>query len=707
SLNIVNKTLFQQSSLALLAVGLLASTANTAFSEQVFDLQPVTVTGDLLGNAPGRLPASVSVLRPGESGYSGNPHFENLAGRIPNLTWAGGTSRPRFFQIRGIGESSQFGNEIPASSVGFIIDGIDFTGIGSIAGLFDVAQIEVLRGPQAAAFGANALAGMIVVETVEPGQVAHGQLSASLGSHDMASFGAAAGGPIGSRQGSPLAYRISVNQYRDNGFRENTFLDRDDTNARDERSARLKLAWDPVEAFSVDLTLLYFDMDNGYDAWSLSNNSFHTTTDEPGEDDQETLAAGLRATWHITETVDISYLASLSDSDLLYSYDWDWSNPEELMNLYGPEVYWGTDVTERTRQVQSHDLRVGSPINAKPDSLVSAWVAGAYFRDFEEEQAYFGVLSQYQTRTAALYAQTRLALADSIGLTLAARIEDLEIDYADDGGTRLGGSEQPWGGKLAFEYAHSIDTLFYASVDRGFKAGGVNLDNDIPSQFRVYDTETLTNYELGWKGFFIDHTVRAQLVAFYMDRQDIQVDSSIQLGDGNTFALYKDNAASGHNYGLELELDWQASQQFSFHATLGLLEASFDDYRYIDPADGVTEIVLDGRGQAYAPAFTWSLGMDYAADNGFFLGLSLEGKDDYLFDVLNSQSLDAYSLLHLRAGFSTGPWRFTVWVNNALDEAYDTRGFYFANEPPFYDQPKKWVSQGAPRQAGLTVEWSY
>ena len=81
-------------------------------------------------------------------------HFGDLVDQIPNLTWTGGTSRPRYFQIRGVGENSQYEGETPDASVRFVVDDLDFTGLGSLAGTFDVNQVEVLRGPQAGAFGA-------------------------------------------------------------------------------------------------------------------------------------------------------------------------------------------------------------------------------------------------------------------------------------------------------------------------------------------------------------------------------------------------------------------------------------------------------------------------------------------------------------------------------------------------------------------------
>ena len=112
-------------------------------------------------------PVSITVLNERTLQDAGRQHFEDVLAAVPNLNWAGGTSRPRFFQIRGIGEREQY-EGAPNPSVGFLIDDIDFSGIGMPATLFDVGRIEVLRGPQGMRYGANALAGLIVMRGQEP-----------------------------------------------------------------------------------------------------------------------------------------------------------------------------------------------------------------------------------------------------------------------------------------------------------------------------------------------------------------------------------------------------------------------------------------------------------------------------------------------------------------------------------------------------------
>jgi iron complex outermembrane recepter protein len=97
---------------------------------KVVDLDAVLVTAGLWQSSLERTAASASVYGE-ESMQSGViRHFADLIDAIPNLTATGGTSRPRYFQIRGIGENSQYEGETPDSTVRFVVDDLDFTGLG-------------------------------------------------------------------------------------------------------------------------------------------------------------------------------------------------------------------------------------------------------------------------------------------------------------------------------------------------------------------------------------------------------------------------------------------------------------------------------------------------------------------------------------------------------------------------------------------------
>src|SRR5690606_31874932 len=138
-------------------------------------------------------PASLTVLNEETLREAGEQHFEDVLALVPNLNWAAGTSRPRYFQIRGIGEREQY-EGAPNPSVGFLIDDIDFSGLGMPATLFDMGQIEVLRGPQGTRYGANALAGLIVARSNDPQREAAYALEASGGNYGMRAIGGSATG---------------------------------------------------------------------------------------------------------------------------------------------------------------------------------------------------------------------------------------------------------------------------------------------------------------------------------------------------------------------------------------------------------------------------------------------------------------------------------------------------------------------------------
>ena len=113
--------------------------------------------------------ASVTVFTANDIRESGADHFQALINQIPNLNWAGGTSRPRYFQIRGIGERSHyFGEGPPNFSVGFVMDDMDLSGLGMVGLLYDMDQIEVFKGPQSSVYGPNAIAGLISMGSTDP-----------------------------------------------------------------------------------------------------------------------------------------------------------------------------------------------------------------------------------------------------------------------------------------------------------------------------------------------------------------------------------------------------------------------------------------------------------------------------------------------------------------------------------------------------------
>jgi iron complex outermembrane recepter protein len=675
---------------ASLAAGAAAAGAP---SQEGAPLEEVLVTASLRGEAAHAMPVSVTVLDAEVLRLAGVQHFQDVLGLVPNLNWSAGTSRPRYFQLRGIGELEQY-EGAPNPSVGFLIDDIDFSGIGMPATLFDVEQIEVLRGPQGTVYGANALAGIINVRTRAPSAEPEFELEATAGDHGTIGAAAVAGGALDAAERG--AWRITAQRYESDGFRRNLFTGRDDTNGYDESALRGKLRWDFTDRLRVDLTAMSVDLDNGYDAFAIDNSRV-TRSDRPGRDAQRSRALAARLDYTGFDDLSVRSITTWAQSDIDYSFDGDWGNDRDW-GAFAP--YDFEQRFARDRRTVSQELRVTG----------RWWLAGAYVLDTREgnEQLDFvsGVLapaftSRYDATNTAVYGEIDVPLARRLRASVGARLERRDTRYADSRANAEDPAEDMLGGHASLEYDLGPGRMLYATAARGYKAGGFNVSASAPDDRPTFDAEFVTSLEAGFKAHALDGRLDAQLAAFYMRRSDQQVATSIQLveGDPNTFLFFRHNAARGENYGLELAGTWRATQRLQLSAALGALETRYIGYVFGDRD-------LDGREQAHAPQYQLALGLQYRHPRGFLARIDTQSADDFYFDVSHDERAPAYTLVHAKLGYETERWSAVAWARNLFDESYAMRGFFFANEPPDFED-KRYVQQGDPRQLGVTFTWSF
>ncbi len=206
----------QLSSLCILLLALTVSIPVEASDSSSNDsqLDEIIVTATLRATPAIEVPGSITVLDSQMLQDAGRANFEDVLGLIPNLNWAGDTSLPRYFQLRGIGELQQY-QGAPNPSVGFLIDDIDFSGLGTAGTLYDIDQVDVLRGPQATRYGANALGGLIYLRSAEPTDTLYGRVDLDGGDYGTRSEGAVISGPIDSLDSG---FRLAVQHYYSNGY---------------------------------------------------------------------------------------------------------------------------------------------------------------------------------------------------------------------------------------------------------------------------------------------------------------------------------------------------------------------------------------------------------------------------------------------------------------------------------------------------------
>lgn len=692
----------------VMPIAALSLLAGTAIAEDT--LPEIVVTAELREKDIMESSASVSVLGAQQIAERAAQHLEEVMNIAPNVNFAGGTSRARYIQIRGVGDRSQF-QEPLNPSVGVRLDGVDFSGIGSVATLFDIEQVEVLRGPQGTLHGANALAGLIDLRSHAPTEDFYHRIDATAGDYSSYGLGAVSSGPLGEN----LLYRLAAEKFESDGYTDNRFLN-DDTQDRDELTVRGQLRWMPSPAHSVDLGVSYIDIDNGYDAFSLDNVR-DTISDEPGRDSQESTLLSLRSHSEL-DAVDLQALIGFASSDIEYRYDEDWT----YLGFH-PFGYSSTDAYLRDRDSLSLELRVLSRDSSALFDGRGRWVAGLYYlgndEDLDRRYTFAAPFdSEYDTDTWAAYGQLDTALGERLTLVTGLRFEYRETDYSDSNGVAFKPDENLWGGKLGLEYDWSESTLAYASLSRGYRANGVNgailasIDaTDDPDvidslqQVRDFDEETLLNYELGIKTSQLAGRLHARLALFYMDRDDQQVRGSFlipQPGGATSFVDYTANAAEGENYGAEIEIDWLASDRLQLWANLGLLHTEFDDYVNVFGED------LSGRDQAQAPRYQFSVGGRLELGRGFYLRMEVEGRDDFYFSDRHDARADSYELLHARLGYRGDDWSLAAWGRNLTDEDYYVRGFgSFGNDPRNGYAVDEYFQYGEPRMVGIDLSLSF
>ncbi|MFI3245506.1 MAG: TonB-dependent receptor [Ferrimonas sp.] len=706
------------SALSCAIVGALQAPAVAAQSIEV-----ITVHGDARGIAAQQLPGSATILDATTLQDEGGEHFEQILDYIPNLNWSGGTSRPRYFQIRGVGDQEEY-QGAPNSSVGFIVDGIDLSGVGMAASLYDLEQVEVLRGPQGTQYGANALAGLIYIKSQDPTDVFEAGLQTTFGQDSQIAYGGFVSGPAS----ETLSYRLVWHHNQQDGFRDNHYLGRNDTNQRDETTLRGKWLWQPSAQLSAQLTLLYADLDNGYEAWTLDNNGFITLADELGEDSQRTYGGSLDWQYGLSDGMNLTAITSWTDTDARHAYDGDWANPDywagfecAIYNDAWEEIgrepcqydyFWDKHQQRRTI---SQEVRLSSADEGKLFNDTTHWLAGLYGARLREdndlESFYNGyedqfLRSRYQADNVALFGQLDTELGQW-GFSVGLRFEHWRADYRDDSGEQHQPSADLWGGHVSASYQITRNHHSYLRVARGYKAGGFNLGlSDKPLINPLYDPETLYNYELGLKSRWLDGRASSNVTLFYMDRQDQQVEASIQDPDSpQNFILYTNNATQSESYGAELELSYRLHDDLTLHGSASYLKTRYGQYLYQDSAG--EQIDLSGRELAHAPHYQFAFGATYRNFSGWFANLNVTGKGAFYYSDSHDFKSDAYQLLDAKIGYEATSWSAYLWGRNLTDERYGVRGFYFGNEPNNDWAATEYIRYGDPRQLGVTLNYYF
>jgi outer membrane receptor protein involved in Fe transport len=680
-------------------------------------LEEIVVTAGFRENHLMAIPGSMTVVNETIIDDRAAQHLESVLNTSPNISYAGGASRARFVQVRGIGDLEQFVDPKHFPSVGIRVDDVNLGGTANAGMLFDIEQVEILRGPQGTRFGASALAGVVNLRGKEPTESFEGYGQLGVGDYGSWNIGGVVSGPLG----EAVTGRLALHKNHGDGYIDNAYLGRKDTNGFDETSVRATLQLDPDDESDYSLTALYFDGRNGYDAFSLEN-SRSTLSDQPGHDNQQSLALAGRAGWRLGDSARLEAVATWSESDLEYGFDEDWTFIGICDGtLCDPvfDFFSNTDNYSRERRETSIDIRLLGDLELPVDEDTQ-YVLGVYAqrRDEDLHREYYGdFFSFYDTQRWAVYGQVDTAITDRLGLTVGLRYEDFSDGYRDTFGFDSASDDTLHSGELTLAYRTGQGSLVYATVSRGSKAGGVNTEASanlafMQPAFRSFmqsrldvDTETLLNRELGLKGSYLDDRLALRAAVFHMDREDAQLESWMWDGVSFLWIGFLDNV-EGTNRGAELETTYRLSDRVTLFASLGWLDTEVDEITTFD-LDSNDFLVRENLDQAKSPRWQYNVGASLWFTDRLSARVEAEGRDDSRFGYYHQQRIGSYDIVNASVRFRMDRAELQIWGRNLTDEDYPVHGLYFGNDPR-----KGWINEtyyqfGEPRVLGITVRYFF
>ncbi len=578
------KSLRRLSATAGVAALLTALAGPVAAAEQI---ETIVVTAERHAEDIQAVPESVATLSDDAlaSIFQSGQDIRALASRVPSLYAESSNGRvaPRFY-IRGLGNSDF---DLAASQPVSIIedDVVQENVVLKSAPLYDLAGVEVDRGPQGTLFGRNTTAGIIKFTTAKPSDTLDGYGSISYGELGTVN----AEGAIGDALTDTLSFRVSgLLQHRDD-YIGNAFLGLNDVlGGYNERAGRVQLQWKPSDNFSLLLNVharsiegtaaifranILTQGSNRLNANYISDKVFFDQGFYEPRDENPQSYDGVGGSVVMEYDFWKMKLTSISGYESTHGFsrgDIDGGN-----TVTGPgfipfpsDTQDGLDYLHQFTQELHLASDTGSPL---------FWqVGGFYFDTKYEDQTnpfFTGPTFVRQSNTSwAAFAQASYAFTDAFKLTAGVRYtSDIKALTANGGGffggpgivvpVKLRGNNISW--DVSAEYALDQDINLYARVATGFRAPSIQGRNlAFGSGFSTARSETVTSYEAGIKTLLDGRRLRLNMDGFYYYMAHPQF--SAIGGGGNSVNLI--NAHGGIGYGLEADAEWLPSDNWDFTA---------------------------------------------------------------------------------------------------------------------------------------------
>lgn len=676
------------------AAWLIAAAAlpSAAFADVPADaptrLENIVVTAEKQGRSQHETATSTTVLDAQSLDERGFVDSRDVLGDLVNVTGLGqGNLAPTVRGVDGtgaaLGVDAFFAGSRPRLNV--TLDGRPASYNEIVFGdnsLWDVQQVEFLRGPQSLLQGRNAIAGTLAIKTRDPSFEREAGVRVIGGDGDRREGAFYLSGPL---IGDELAFRLAGGiQQRESYLDFAPYPGVSDPGEFETRTLRAKLLWKPsaLPDFRALLTFQLADarapqsetVPRPFDAARVAS------TPEMPVFAPRTHAAILDTQWQLSDRLRWENLLSATDLHV---------------DRFAP-------VRTGIARIDTRDAMLEPRLVLERGDARFSGIAGLYlYRANQREFIDYPIDERFRdrVRTAAIYGEGTFALSERFDLNFGARYErETHRRYGGEGALVHIDIDKTYSAflpKLGLAWHPDPRWTFGVFASRGYNAGGGGVTLDVPIVSYSYGAEYVRNYEAYFRADLADGRVQLSGNVFYGDYRDMQLPFDLNP-DPAIWAVVIRNADRARNVGAELGLRWLATSALELRADLGLLRTKVTDY----PGSGI-----EGHQFANAPSATLSLGATWHGESGFEFGVNARRSNAYFSDIENRPigRTDPYWIANLRGGYRFGKAFVFAGVSNLFDENTPLLISTYAPVPTPYDtaqlpQPRRWY-------VGLQYDW--
>jgi len=724
----------------ILGLGAMLLTGSVSVLAQDNALEEVVVTATKRSVALQDLAGSANVLGADKLGPGGIQEVRDMQVDIPNLSLGDQFGFARVF-MRGIGMTSiDIGGE---GAVAFLQDGaIVPRPAAQLMGMFDLDQVEVLRGPQGTLYGRGATAGAINMVTAKPGKELGGYLSVTAGNYSLAQFKGAIDVPMG----DALSMRLAGSLDSRDGYGNNIFTG-SDINDRDASAYRATFVYDAGGPLTATLSAQYYEEDDNNYAFSYFGQSegssipvpfgvpilggntvgmvgggfYDINSDQEPINDRDGQLINLTIDYAFNDRWSLKSITSSQSMDRFLRDDLDstdanlfgQNNYTEESDSFGQELIlnYSSDRIDVLGGVMYFEEDLYGEVRVPLTNLcflLAPAACGTPVGDFLNGGNYLQD-GDVDIEAWGAYVEANYSISDKWSV-----IAGLRYNYEERDGTGSfifdaislnvpTNQRESWNDltpRITLQYSPNDNMLLYATYTEAFKSGVINTGSTSPP----LDPETVDAFEVGLKGQNASGTLRYSVAAFFYDYQDMQISFVDETSTVSTV-----NAAEAENSGIELEVDGSLGNGFAFDFYLTYLNAEYQEFFNGDYANGFAITDLSGNTLPNAPESTAKLGITWeGAVGGGTLTVRGEAyyQDDVYFTEWNRE--DAYQKSYEQFNASVDyswndQWLLSLWGRNLSDEEVMSNNIITA---PLYDS----LRVGAvlpPRTYGATVTYQF